>query len=163
MPLPPQAAWAEQVERLRTAPLATLVARYQELFGEPPRSRHRGYLLRRISWRLQANLAGGLSERARQRARLLAEERELRLTAPAPRRGGGSLPAKPARDPRLPLPGVVLKRPYRGREIAVQVLVDGFEYQGQRFTSLSAVAEHVTGTRWNGFVFFQLPARQHAA
>jgi hypothetical protein len=58
---------------------------------------------------------------------------------------------------------VVLKRRFRGQDIELKVLVDGFEYQGRKFASLSAVAECVTGTRWNGFVFFGLQARKHAA
>ena len=82
----------------------------------------------------------------------------------APRAAKGAAIPLPhsARDPRLPLPGVVLRRRFRGQEIELKVLVDGFEYQGGKFASLSAVAERVTGTRWNGFVFFGLQARKHA-
>ena len=163
MQLPANSAWADEVQRLSTAPVASLVARYQELFTEPPRSRNRVSLLRRIAWRLQANLSGGLAQRALERARMLANDRDLRLTAPQARRKSGATPARPARDPRLPLPGTVIKRHYRNGEIAVKVLVDGFEYDGQRFVSLSGVAEHVTGTRWNGFAFFRLQRRKRAA
>jgi Protein of unknown function (DUF2924) len=56
-----------------------------------------------------------------------------------------------------------LERCYRGRVIQVKVLLDGFEHEGQRFASLSAIAERVTGTRWNGFLFFGLQARKRAA
>jgi hypothetical protein len=162
MPAPEVAPWAAEVEHLKTAPLAVLVARYQELFAEPPRARHRVFLLRRVAWRLQANLYGGLADRARLRALAIADDRELRLTAPPTRAVAGSA-ATPPRDARLPMPGAVLKRLYRGRNIEVKVLLDGFEYEGQPFASLSGVAERVTGTRWNGFVFFGLQARKHAA
>jgi Protein of unknown function (DUF2924) len=156
-------SWAEEAQRLRTAPVAVLVARYEELFGERPRARHRVFLWRRICWRLQANLQGGLSERAHSRALEIADDRDLRLTAPQPPKVAAVALPNSGRDRRLPLPGVVLKRRFRGQDIEVKVLVDGFEYQGRKFASLSAVAECVTGTRWNGFVFFGLQARKHAA
>lgn len=154
--------WADEAERLRTAPLSVLVSRYQELFGEPPRTRRRICLFRRVIWRLQANQLGGLSQRALDRAVAIADDRDLRLTAPQPRRPHAP-PTKATRDPRLPLPGVVLKRRFGGDEVAVKVLVTGFEYQGRKFASLSGVAECITGTRWNGFVFFGLQRRKHAA
>ena len=155
------APWAQEAERLRTAPISALVARYQELFGESPRTRHRVYLWRRVSWRLQADQFGGLSQRALDRALAIADDRDLRLTAPQLRSGVSQ--SKALRDPRLPLPGVVLKRQFGGRSVAVKVLVGGFEYQGRKFASLSGVAECITGTRWNGFVFFGLQRRRHAA
>ena len=58
---------------------------------------------------------------------------------------------------------MILKRQFAGNEIEVKVLVGGFEYQGRQFASLSGVAERITGTRWNGFVFFGLQRRKHAA
>src|SRR5437016_3799636 len=125
MPLPANSAWADEVQRLSTASVAALVARYQELFAEPPRSRNRISLLRRIAWRLQANLYGGLSQRALERARMLADDRDLRLTTPQTRRKSTATAAQPARDPRLPLPGTVIRRHYQNREVAVKVLVEG--------------------------------------
>ena len=161
MKLPSIAPWAEEAERLRIAPVSVLVSRYQELFGEPPRTRQRLYLLRRVSWRLQANQLGGLSQRALDRAVALADDRDLRLSAPRSHRPGTE-EVQATRDPRLPLPGVFLKRQFAGKEVEVKVLVGGFEYQGQKFASLSGVAERITGTRWNGFVFFGLQRRKHA-
>jgi hypothetical protein len=63
-------------------------------------------------------------------------------------------------DLRLPLPGTVLTRSFKGKTVKVCVLPDGFRYQDRRFRSLSAVAEHITGTRWNGYVFFSLQNRR---
>ena len=59
-------------------------------------------------------------------------------------------------DRRLPVAGNLVVRKYKGREIRVIVLADGFEYQGQRFRSLSAIAKLVTGSHVNGFRFFKL-------
>jgi hypothetical protein len=59
-----------------------------------------------------------------------------------------------ARDGRLPLIGGVLSRVYQGKEYVVEVLENGFGYDGKRYLSLSAVAHAITGTHWNGFRFF---------
>jgi len=68
-------------------------------------------------------------------------------------------PRRPFRDPRLPKPGSTLSRQYRGHEIRVLVLEDGFEYDGRHYASLSALAREVTGQRWNGLLFFGLTKR----
>jgi hypothetical protein len=54
------------------------------------------------------------------------------------------------------LSGTRLVREWKGVEHCCTILADGFEYQGRRFKSLSAVANHITGTKWNGKVFFGL-------
>ncbi|MGE5487328.1 MAG: DUF2924 domain-containing protein [bacterium] len=59
-------------------------------------------------------------------------------------------------DARLPMPGSLIVKKYKDRTLVVKVLDDGFEFEGRRFTSLSAIAGEVTGTRWNGFAFFAL-------
>lgn len=66
----------------------------------------------------------------------------------------GRLPA--SRDRRLPLTGTLLAREYNGQSVVVKVLDEGFEYEGRRYKSLSAIAREVTGTKWNGFLFFSL-------
>jgi len=65
-------------------------------------------------------------------------------------------PPQSVRDPRLPAVGTTLQRQYRDRTITVEILADGFEYDGKICESLSSIASSVTGTRWNGFSFFQL-------
>jgi len=148
----------KQVETLRAASLARIRQEYRELFGEEPRSRHRQSLVRRIAWRLQANAQGGLSERARRRAFQIANDADVR--AVPPRRAVESqfdmLLGRSRFDRRIPCIGTVLNRQYRGSTISVQVLADGFAYQGRRYRSLSAIASEVTGTRWNGLAFFGL-------
>ncbi len=63
------------------------------------------------------------------------------------------------RDPRLPAPGSVLSRRYQGAECRVTVLEKGFEYRGERYRSLSKIAREITGTNWNGFLFFAVQRR----
>ncbi len=152
-------ALAIEIESLRKLKTKGLQARYQELFGEATRSSNQAHLFRRIAWRLQANAQGDLSERARKRAQELAEEAALRLRAPRrfwQENGSAGLAPPAARDPRLPPVGTVLKREYGGRTIDVTVRSTGFEYRNKVYSSLSQLAQQVTGTRWNGYHFFGL-------
>ncbi len=138
--------------------------RYIEVFGERTRSNHKQYLIKRIAWRLQAQHEGDLSLRARRRARELANDADLRVRAPTesqatvPVEGDLVVRAKfdvPI-DERLPMPGTVLSREYKGRVVLVRVLRRGFEYEGEVYRSLSAVTKAVTGSHWNGYHFFGL-------
>jgi len=156
-----------RIEQCRKLPLQALRTKYQKLFGESPRSGHKDYLFRRIAWRLQANRYGDLSDQARQRALAIADDRDLRLHVAktselkngAPVSGSGT---HRRADLRLPLPGTVLTRSFKGKTVKVCVLPDGFRFEDRRFRSLSAVAEHITGTRWNGYAFFSLQNRRSA-
>jgi hypothetical protein len=121
---------------------------------------------------LQALREGDLSERARRRAMELANDADLRLNPPrgaAPVRSIQDVivtgPIRVAADDRLPTPGALLKREYKGRAVQVRVLPDGFEYDGEVYRSLTAVARKVTGSHWNGYHFFglQAPARKERA
>lgn len=162
-----QAAVSQQIEKLRSLSTRALSLRYQELFGEAPRSQHRVFLFRQIAWRLQANVFGDLSDRARQRAAELANVSDLRLLPPRellpsfglPLKGGpaAGLQVEPSR---ALVPGSVLTRHYRSKRVEVRVLPKGFQFEGRWFQSLSGIAEHVTGTRWNGYVFFGLKKRK---
>jgi len=158
-------ALRREIEGLRKLKTKELKARYREVFGEPSPSSNHAHLFRRVAWRLQARAEGDLSDRARERAAELADDADLRLRAP--RQFWGKLErareeAGARRDRRLPVAGSVLKRSYRGQAIAVKVLDDGFEYNGSRHASLSAIASQVTGTRWNGFAFFGLLKQESA-
>ena len=147
----------KEIEQLRREKTKALRARYLELFGEESKSSNQAHLFRRVAWRLQALSEGDLSQRARDRATALAVDVDLRLRAP--RKFWRELAAEsqgPVRDPRLPVAGTTLQRRYRDRTITVKILADGFEYDGKIYESLSSIASLVTGTRWNGFSFFQL-------
>ena len=143
--------------------VTTLKTTYRTLFGEDSRSSNKQFLVHRIAWRLQAQAEGDLSERARRRIAEIAEETDFRVRAP---RGFLLLPGQPTigangthNDLRLPPPGTELRRRFGNRDIVVKVLPKGFEYEHQRYRSLSAIAREVTGTRWNGLLFFGLTER----
>ena len=134
---------------------------YQRVFGEEARSRNRVWLWRRIAWRIQELEYGGLSERAKARLEELMPDAELALRTPPGRVSAGARAASgPVRDKRVPRPGTVLLRAYKGQRLVVAVTKDGFEYDGRPFRSLSAVAREITGTHWNGLMFFGLTKKK---
>jgi hypothetical protein len=139
-----------------------LKKKYLEVFGEESRSSNKQYLVRRIAWRMQADVQGGLSERARQRIVEIADDRDLRTRLPADfsARDAWAL-ARSRHDWRIPRPGTLLTRRFNQRQIVVKVLDDGFEYESRQYPSLSAIAREITGTRWNGLLFFGLTERHH--
>ena len=142
--------------------IADLRLRYEAVFGEVSTSRHRHYLIKRILWRIQANAYGGLSEAALKRAEELANTADLRLTAPpSVPLGNGKIVNRPAptaicrHEPEL-VPGTQLERIYKGQKIVVTIMDNGVRWNGQLYRSLTAVAKAVTGSHWNGKLFFGL-------
>ncbi len=151
-----------ELQEMTTGQLANL---YQQLHGQPTRTRHRQYLIRKNAWRIQANAYGGLSERAKRRAAELANDADIRVMAPktlvCPPQGGHSETRTKRfieRDPRIPAAGSAIVRTYKGKKLRLIVLDGdlGFEYEGQQYDTLSAVAKHITGSHINGFRFFGL-------
>jgi Protein of unknown function (DUF2924) len=152
-----------EIESLRRASMADRRKRYREVFHEETQCRHREHLFRRIAWRLQAIAEGDLSQRARERAQQIAQDGDLRINAPRDFFSlGGELVEttgdRNRREPdrRLPLPGALLTRKWKGRTVLVEVLAKGFRYENRQYSSLSAIAVAITGTRWNGLAFFGL-------
>ena len=140
-----------QIQTLTAMSVPELAARYQESFGTPPRSRNPAWLRKRIAFRLQENAFGGLTRTAKAAIDALLPTIDLSRTSPA-------LPANKATKP-TPRTGAILRRVWRDTEILVEVLDDGFAWNGTHYTSLSAVAFAVTGTKWNGRLFFGLVGR----
>ena len=153
---------AKEVSAMERMTVDQLRAKYAEVFGERTNGRHKAWLIKRIAWRLQANVEGDLSERARRRAMELANDADLRMTPPrlpkpTPDAGERTITVATKFVPCTELlPGTVLNRDYKGRKVRVTVLDDGFECEGERYKSLTAVVKAVTGKHWNGFHFFGL-------
>jgi hypothetical protein len=150
----------KEMTALEAMTVTELRAKYAQVFDEETRVGNKTWLVKRIIWRLQALAEGDLSERARRRAAELAQDADLRLSPPrqkqsppasAPKNGKASAAA----NGHLPLPGTILTRWYKGQTLKVQVLRHGFEYGGQVYKSLSAVAKAVTGSHTSGFLFFR--------
>ncbi len=134
---------------------------HRRMFGCDLPSGNSEQARRKIAWHVQSEREGGLPESARQHALAIAKEASLRIHV---RRGSAGSPLSHAtvtgivsdNDSRLPMPGSIIVKQYRGKTIVVRVLDTGFEYGGRCFASLSAIAKEITGTKWNGFLFFGL-------
>lgn len=162
-----QANIGREVAALKRMTVKELRGRYLEVFGEQARSGNKDFLWKRIAWRIQALAEGDLTERARRRAEELANDADLRVRRPpdkpaAP--GGATQTTKVAFRGRAGdlMPGTVIAREYKGELIQVTVLDNGFQYLGETYRSLSAIAKAVTGSHWNGHYFFGLTGRASA-
>jgi hypothetical protein len=155
--MPPNVA--TDIAALPRLRVSELRAKFAVVFGEPTPSHNKVWLVKRLAWRLQALAEGDLSERARRRAAELVADSDLRLSAPSA--VAPSTPDQPPAlrvpaDDRLPRPGTILTRRYKGRTLQVEVLDHGFAFDGQVYRSLSAVAKAVTGSHCSGHFFFGL-------
>lgn len=146
----------EEIAELRALPVAELVARYESAFGRTPRAKHREWLWKRIAWRLQEERLGGLSSIAKQRLEGLIDAIDIPLDERA-RSVTGRLVARPKQTPQA-----TLVRVWRGREIRATPVEGGFDVDGVLYRSLSAAARAITGTNWNGRLFFGLTGRRRA-
>ncbi|OHC75216.1 MAG: hypothetical protein A3G18_06650 [Rhodospirillales bacterium RIFCSPLOWO2_12_FULL_58_28] len=132
-----------RVAALKETPTPALKKLWQELYGKEPPPYNRRFLESRLAYRIQELAYGGLKPETVRRLEYLAEDMD----------GGDVVKRKrPAND--RPISGTRLVREWQGVEHYVTVLDNGFEYQGRPYKSLSAIARAITGTRWNGPVFF---------
>lgn len=153
----------KEVAAMKRMTVNELQAKYADVFGEATGGRHKQWLIKRIAWRMQANEYGGLSDAALVRAREIANTADLRTTPPGentpvpepdPARPNQIHP--PKHDHRLPAVGLSIPRTYKGIDYEVIVRENGFEFEGEFYKSLSAIARRITGSHWNGYRFFGL-------
>jgi hypothetical protein len=137
-----------QLAALSTAPTPALKAKWRELFETEPPPYNRRFLESRLAYRIQELAYGGLKPETRERLRELGEQLD-----------GGNISIRKRRADDRPIAGTRLIREYQGVEHCVTVRLDDYEYHGRPYKSLSAVARSITGTRWNGLVFFGLKSR----
>lgn len=132
---------AEEVAGLGDLTLAELRARWADLFESPaPKSLRREFLIRACAYQMQVKAFGGLSAATKRRLWKIADgvSSGRPVTAPAPKIR----------------PGTRFVRSWGGEVHVVTAVDGGFEYGGQRYRSLSAIANSITGTNWNGHAFF---------
>lgn len=140
-----------RVAALKTTPTPALKKMWQELFDTEPPAYNRRFLESRLAYRIQELTYGGLSRATLERLEVLAENLD-----------GGDVTKRRQRVKDRPITGTRLVREWQGVEHCVTVLDDGFEYQGRPYRSLSAIARAITGTRWNGLIFFGLKNQRGA-
>ena len=133
-----------QLAALKTAPVGDLKQKWRDLFEREPPPYNRRFLENRLAYRIQELAYGGLTPETLERLDALADE----LDGKAPKR-------RPSLQNR-PIAGTRLIREWKGVEHCVTVRQEDFEYQGRPYKSLSAIAKHITGTQWNGLIFFGL-------
>ena len=130
---------------LKAMSVNELKTEWQAMFDAPAPNNSRTFLESRLAYRIQELTYGGPDRDTRRMLDLLADEVE-----------GHARRKHQIADPRNPVAGTKLLREWDGVEHTVTVLKDGFDWQGRKFKSLSAVAREITGTRWNGYRFFGL-------
>lgn len=110
---------------------------YRSLFSEPlPYNASHLNLRTKIAYRIQELAIGGLNENDKARLEGKKEKSETKRSDL--------------------LPGTKIQRNWNGVVYEVEVLNDGFEFGGQKFKTLSPIAQKITGTKWNGPKFFNL-------
>ncbi|MEZ0468656.1 DUF2924 domain-containing protein [Phaeobacter sp. SYSU ZJ3003] len=134
---------------LKAMSVRDLKAEWEKLLGTSAPNNSRAFLELRIAYRIQELTYGGPDRETRRMLDLLADEVE-----------GHARRKHQIADPRNPVAGTKLLREWNGAEHTVTVLKDGFDWQGRKYKSLSAVARAITGTRWNGYRFFGLRERK---
>ena len=136
---------------LKTATTLELKEQWRELFDSEPPPFNRRYLESRLAYRIQELAYGGLKPETVLRLERLGDELD-----------GGDRKKSRIRADLKPITRTRLLREWQGVEHVVTVTADGFEWQGRPYRSLSAIARAITGTRWNGWVFFGLRNRRGA-
>jgi hypothetical protein len=137
---------------LKSAATPVLKQQWRELFGTEPPPYNRRFLESRLAYRVQELAYGGLKPETLARLEALGEQLD-----------GGKVTVRRMRGDDKPIAGTQLIREHRGVEHVVTVTRTGYEYEGQPYQSLSAIARAITGTRWNGRVFFGLRPSRRAA
>jgi hypothetical protein len=132
-------------------PTLELKKQWRQLFETEPPAFNRRYLESRLAYRIQELAYGGLKPETVRRLEKLGEELD-----------GGNVATRKIRADLKPIAGTRLIREWQGVEHLVTVTTDGFEWQGRPYTSLSAIARAISGTRWNGWTFFGLKNRRRA-
>jgi hypothetical protein len=143
-----------RLAEIRTMDIAALKGMWRELFQAEPPPYNRKFLESRLAYRVQELAYGGLKPETLRRLSALADELDRETGNQRGRRSGA--------DGR-PIVGTRLIREWQGVEHCVTVLADGYEYDGRPYKSLSAIARAITGTRWNGPLFFGLKNHRSGA
>lgn len=130
-----------QLVALTTAPIGNLKQRWRDLFESEPPPYNRRFLEHRLAYRIQELAYGGLRPETVERLDALADELDGKLS-------------KRRRIENRPIAGTRLIREWKGVDHEVTVRSEDFEYRGRPYKSLSSIARVITGTRWNGPVFF---------
>ena len=141
-----------RLARLKAMTVNELKSEWQTLMGSTPPNNSRTFLEQRLAYRIQELTYGGLPKPVSRLLDALADEIE-----------GKKVRSTVISDPRNPVIGTRLVREWNDVEHVITVLQGGFDWQGRRYKSLSAIARDITGTQWNGYRFFGLRENKRGA
>lgn len=144
----------KQIADLRNLSHEELVSLWHTLCGNEPPASNRRFIIKRLAYRIQEIAYGGLSEKTYEKMDAVLKRHDYDENG-KPKRASSR--AQVRKD--MPVIGSKLVREWNGRRYEVTTLRDGFEYEGRKFRSLSAIAKAITGTHWNGRAFFGLAGR----
>ena len=136
----------KQVTELSDLDSDQLKERWRALFGSEPPAYNKPYLIKRLAYRIQELAYGGLSDAAQAQLRDALHEDD----------GLPGRMQRRRRKPGMPVVGTRLVREWQGNRYEVTVVSGGFEFEGRKYRSLSAITKAITGTHWNGPGFFGL-------
>ncbi|MCX5679329.1 MAG: DUF2924 domain-containing protein [Candidatus Omnitrophica bacterium] len=144
-----------EILSLKESSILELQKKYSELFdGKKASSNNKTYLWQKIAYRIQELEYGGLPEEAKNKTKELAREYDpINNKALRP---DAAIKHHISRDKRLPIPGTLITKNYKGADIRVKILEKDFEYNDKVYKTLTAIAKEVTGSHWNGYLFFNL-------
>jgi hypothetical protein len=149
-----------KIAALKNKTIPELQKEFEVLFdGQKASSDNKVYLVRRIAYRLQDLEYGGLSQKAQNRLKELVglyDPVNNKAIRPKVSVETQARTKTRGRDMRLPIPGTIITKDYRGKKYQVKVLENGFEYEGKIYKHLTAIAEKITSAHWNGYTFFNL-------
>ncbi len=151
----------QELAMLRSMTVRELQEKYFALYGEPSRTNNKDFLRKRVGRRIQEIAENTPPDSAED----LALEERLAGMAKIRWRGEAKRPVLlqnvlDGRDPRLPPPGSKLRRTFKNVEHVVTVQADAFEYRGKVYKNLTKIATEISGSKWNGFVFFGLGKKE---
>ena len=141
-----------QIAGLKRLEYSELRSLYRTLHDKDAPAYNRDFLIKRIAYRIQEMAYGGVSEQTRAKHQGVLDKNgsdACGMPVARVKRNGRPKPGHPA-------VGTQFIRVWRGKRYVVTALADGFEYNGRRYRSLSAIASEITGTHWNGKCFFGL-------
>jgi len=149
-----------EIMALKEMPLGELEKKYEAVFdGKKAPSNNKVYLWRKIAYRIQELKYGGLPSETQSKIEEFIQKydpinnKALRPDNTFPER---SKNGRFSRDKRLPIPGTVITKEYKGIALQVKALESGFEYNNKTYKSLTAISKEVTGAHWDGYLFFNL-------
>lgn len=138
------------IEKLKSLTRDELIKKWWKVFNiEPPAHARKEFLIKHIVWDLQSRRQGSYSAQTLKKlnklAEALAKGKDITEKSTKLLKESASIDIKA---------GTKLIREYQGKKHEVTALDKGFEYKNTTYKSLSAIANEITGTRWNGRIFF---------